>query len=325
MLKEVKQAFQINFQPSNLPKLIILGGQPASGKSSIVDSIEKEYANNIVVFNGDDIKSYYPNYHQLSQQQPDLTSKIVQPYSNYVVDQLKLEAISSGVNTLIEGTMRTSQVPLETVAKFKQKGYIAEAVIVVSNYFSSYIGIIERYEGELALQGFGRKVDLSSHNETFNNIPNTLGVLVSSNEFINIKIVTREGEIIAQTATGDDVLQIYQQQRELMTFTNLVELFCRVNKVNSMLESRGAVSCELEQVVKIKQELTQLWTKISVDSVVDYFENIDPQLIGIVKITRQLNCLSTQDLGINIDLISANEVAKQLSQLTKHELPDGIF
>ncbi len=80
MLEDARQVVNFEkFSPSGDKHLIILGGQPAAGKSSIIEELKSQYNNNIVTLNGDEFKPLYPNYPQLAKDNPDYTSKMVQP------------------------------------------------------------------------------------------------------------------------------------------------------------------------------------------------------------------------------------------------------
>jgi UDP-N-acetylglucosamine kinase len=263
MLEEARR--QVNFEkysPSDDKHLIILGGQPASGKSSIIEKISKEYGNNIICLNGDEFKPLFPNYEQLARENPDQTSKMVQPYSNYVVDNLKQEAIDKGLNTLIEGTMRTSKAPLETIEMFTNNGYTAEAYVVSSNYFNSRIGIEQRYEDEFAKQGFGRMVNPLNHNEAYHNIPNTLQELVNSGKLANITVATREAEILAETAKGDDIVKAYTNHRDNLTPEIYLDVAERIHAVNEMKMARRATQPELDNLTSIKTNLDNAFDKV---------------------------------------------------------------
>jgi UDP-N-acetylglucosamine kinase len=283
MLNKTKKSLKLEqLNPSEQPKLIILGGQPASGKSSIINEIKEKYID-ILMLNGDEIKESYPRYKKLSIEDSDKATELVQPYSNYVVDVLKAEAADNKLNTLIEGTMRTSKVPLETTDMFIQQGYSVEAFVISCNYLSSSIGIIERYETELENKGYGKKVDISKHDEAYNNIPETLDNLVKSNKFANISIVTRDGKILAELAKGDNLVETYKNHRNTMTYEIYLDVANRINNVSNMMNNRNASIEEFDCLYKVQQNLKHSLNKISVDSVLDFFEKVDSKLVEQVK------------------------------------------
>ncbi len=215
MLSEAREQLRLDtYHPTEDKSLMILGGQPGAGKSTVSDIIESRFQGNIVLLNGDDFKSYYPDYKQLLAQDPDKTAELVQPYSNYVVNHLKDDIIQRDLNVMIEGTMRTLNVPLNTINEFKEHGYKVEAFVIAVNHIASRASCIERYENDLALSGAGRSVNVSAHDNTYQSIPETLKGLVDSQQLDNLTIMSRRGETIAELAKGDDVVKGYTEFRE---------------------------------------------------------------------------------------------------------------
>jgi len=339
MLSSARNKIKIDsYTPTENRNLIILGGQPAAGKSSIIERLSDNYQKNLVILNGDDFKSLYPNYSALAKTNPDATSKLVQPYSNYVVDNLKKEAMDKGLNTLIEGTMRTSKAPLETVAMFAGNGYIAEAFVVSSNYFSSRIGIEQRYESEVAKQGYGRSVDPKNLLEAYNNIPHTLKELAASGKLSNISVVDRSGNVLAETSKGDDVVKSYVNHRENITPQIYLDVTDRINTVRDMMLTRGASSQELSNLGQIKQDLDQSLNKMyeqtksnalsqnsnqqtkltftnesKISDVLNKFEPIMPE---VIKNMRETNTLQHKSLDISLKNLDAKTVAHSLAEKT---------
>ena len=316
MLEDARQIVNFDkFSPSEDKHLIILGGQPAAGKSSIIEELKTQYNNNIVTLNGDEFKPLYPDYPQLAKDNPDQTSKMVQPYSNYVVDNLKQEALDRGLNTLIEGTMRTSTAPLETVEMFTNQGYTAEAFVISSNYFNSRIGIEQRYENEFAEKGYGRMVNVANHDEAYHNIPNTLQELVDSGKLTNITVATREAEILAETARGDDIVKAYTNHRDSLTPEIYLDVADRINEVNKMMEGRGASQSELDNLTNIKASLDNTFDKVfeQVRDAAQKLENIP----AIEKEVREVKEIASTVLSFDANT-SINEVLNSFEKYAPH-------
>jgi UDP-N-acetylglucosamine kinase len=289
-------------QPSENKHLVILGGQPAAGKSSITKELFDQHKGNIVLLNGDEFKPLYPNYKELARLDPDGTSKLVQPYSNYVIDNLKQEAIDRGLNVIVEGTMRTSEVPLKTADEFASKGYTVEAYVVASNYYNSRIGIEQRYENEVAEQGFGRMVNPINHDEAYRNIPGTIQDLVDSKKFTDITIATRDGAEIAKLSRGDDVTKEYTNLRNDLSAQVYADVNNRINDVNTMLSNRNATPAEFDNISSIKSAIDNDYSKqlantqaveksatftfekgTKTDEVLKFYEKFVPETVAQIK------------------------------------------
>lgn len=350
MLNEARIIARLHtVEPSEDKRLIILGGQPASGKSSITKELFEQYKDNIVLLNGDEFKPLYPNYKDLAKADPDGTSKLVQPYSNYVVDNLKQEAIERGVNVIVEGTMRTSEVPLKTADEFASKGYTVEAYVVSSSYYNSRIGIEHRYENEVADKGYGRMVNVANHDEAYNNIPNTLQELANSGKFANITIATRDGNSIAETSLGDDIVKAYTNHRDNFTLDIYLDVTDRINEVEKLMTARGASQTEFEKLTGIKSSLDNAFdkeifqplrepshklenthtsekeakeiastvmhfdAKATINEVLNRFEKYDPHLVEDI---RNSNTIKYLDTDLSLNHLDAKTVAEYLSDKT---------
>lgn len=241
--------------PSDTPYLIILGGQPGSGKSSAIEKIEERFDDNIIALNGDDFKTTYPGYDALLAKDPIKASEEVQPYSNYVVNQLKNDYANKKFNLIIEGTMRTIEVPLSTINEFKAKGYQTEACVVTSNYYASRAGCIYRMEMDIADNGHGRAVPIESHDAAYNNIPDTINNLISSGKLDNLTIISRSGEVLGTLNNGDDVLSIYTSHRNQLTHNEYKQINIDLHKVVNMMQNRGASKADICQATDLQNQL----------------------------------------------------------------------
>lgn len=239
--------------PNNEPTLVILGGQPGAGKSSIIDMIEGRFNSNIVVLNGDEFKPYYPGYKQLLKTDPNKASKIVQEYSNYVVDAVKQELMQQRYNLIIEGTMRNPNIPINTAKLARDDGYIVEACVIATNYYASRVGCINRYELDKFNSGVGRSVPVASHDEAYTNIPNTLQQLIASKQFKDILIYSRYGEIIADYAKGDDIVGIYENYRKEITPKLYKEVNQLIDDTISLKSLRDISNIELVELEKMRE------------------------------------------------------------------------
>lgn len=309
MLQEVLTDLKLDsYKPVENPKLVLLGGQPASGKSSIIDDVVTKYQNNIVVLNSDDYKEYYPNYSELVAKDPNKITEI-HPYSNHVLGEVLKQTAPKGINTLLEGTMRSSEYPLQVVDGFKSCGYSVEAYFVSSNSYSSTVGHLERFENEIATRGFGRSVPQAHHDDAYNNIPSTIEKLVNSGKIDSVKIVDRTGTEIADSAKGDDVVKAYTIHRETITPELYSDVLKRIENVEQMMHARGAGVSEINNLATIKTsfenayhktldndvlpnkavELTIIKDKTTVNDVLNHFEKFDSTFIDKLRTDNHTN------------------------------------
>lgn len=201
--KKKEGLFQdVSISPSKKPVAIILGGQPACGKSTLIKVAEKDHRNSdFLTVNGDLYRTYHPNNAQLIKN-PLTYSTETQIFSNVFTEKLIDEAIKRGANIIVEGTMRNPAVPLTTAQKFREAGYQVEAYLIAAPKEYTQLGLYNRYQEEINTKGQGRLADMDSHNKAF------LGVKKSADELYLQKAVDKISihSYLAQERVKDFVL-----------------------------------------------------------------------------------------------------------------------
>lgn len=178
-------------------KVVIIGGQPASGKTLLLVKLS-EILNpeNTIVINGDELRRYDPAYHKLSIKHDASVADKTQKFANYLADSLKNEAMARGVNVIIEGTMRNYYVPLKTAQEFKERGYEASAHIMAVTGDRSMAGIYKRYEAQKSLVGYGRFSNPEIHDQAYHAIPQTADKLFKNKDVNHINIYNYKADVI---------------------------------------------------------------------------------------------------------------------------------
>lgn len=109
------------------PRGILIGGQPASGKTALLTYLCRQNPDTpFVVINGDEFRPYHPHYRVLYEQYGPDAPHYTQPFSNALVEWAKAECITKRYNFIIEGTMRNFAVIEQTVSELKAANYKAE-------------------------------------------------------------------------------------------------------------------------------------------------------------------------------------------------------
>lgn len=111
--EKVRILEDLKVQRSELPIAILLGGQPAAGKSSLTEAAKANHpGKNFLVINGDNYREFHPNHYKLIKSNIANYSKETQIFSNVFTEGFINEAIRNKYNVIIEGTMRNPETPL---------------------------------------------------------------------------------------------------------------------------------------------------------------------------------------------------------------------
>lgn len=169
---------------SQKPIAIILGGQPACGKSTLINVAKKDHPNlDFLTVNGDLYRQFHPNKELIKE--PIKYPIETQIFSSVFTERLIEEAIKRKCNIIIEGTMRNPDVPLKTAQKFKDAGFRVEAYIIAAPKEFTQLGLYNRYQEEVLSKGQGRLADIDSHNKAVN------GLMKSANQLYSDKAVDK--------------------------------------------------------------------------------------------------------------------------------------
>jgi len=191
-IKEIIKDECYGKSPVKYPKAILLGGQPASGKTTIQNKEDAKNPN-ILIINGDEYRKYHSNFTEIQKKYGTESVHHTQPFANAVVEGLIDRLSDEKYHLIIEGTLRNIETQLNTCKMLKEKGYVVELHVMAVNKEHSWQGTINRYNAMKELGQTPRATPKSSHDETVDKLPTNVSIAYTSNLFSRITLVTREG------------------------------------------------------------------------------------------------------------------------------------
>lgn len=176
------------------PIAFLLGGQPGSGKTSLRSVIFEETQGNVIVIDNDTFKQQHPNFDELVKLYKKDVVKYVTSYSNRMTEELIRHLSDKGYNLVIEGTGRTTDVPIQTATMLKSKGYKTKMYVMAVPKIKSYLSTIERYETMYIDDPLtARATPKQAHDIVTKNLPINLEILYTAGIFSDIRLYNREG------------------------------------------------------------------------------------------------------------------------------------
>lgn len=177
IFEQEKELLFKEIEPSEKPLAIILGGQPASGKSKLTDIAESEHdGRKFLSVNGDLYRAYHPEYGNLIKNAQKYSSD-TQIFSNVFTEKLIDEAIKRKCDIIIEGTMRNPNVPKMTANLFRKEGYKVEAYAIAAPDVITRLGIYLRFQEEVNRKSVGRLAEIEPHDAAVIGLPKSLDLL----------------------------------------------------------------------------------------------------------------------------------------------------
>lgn len=181
----------------------LLGGQSGAGKTTLHRLLQDSFAGNVIVVNGDEYRPRHPRFEQLSAEYGIDAPAHTAAWSGRMVEAV-IDALSiMGYNLVIEGTLRTSDVPLKTAALLRDRGYRVSLALMALKPEISLVSCQLRYEQMRIAGTEPRAVDPAHHLSIVEGIADNLKVLEGSGMFDDVSLYARSEKCLFSSASGE--------------------------------------------------------------------------------------------------------------------------
>lgn len=291
------------------PKVVITGGQPASGKGKLArDSIDQfKDKGGSVIIDPDQLRAYHPKYNELQKLDDKTSSGFTHHDAKKWSLELIEEAISHKKNIVLDQTSADFQTLKNTVQNFRDNGYKdVELKIMAVPEITSRQGIYHRYEMEKALYETGRFVNIDIHSEIYHKLENTIEQLKNEPIVDKLTVYDRHYNAIEQKDFKAERERPFsdqeRQQHEYKWF-----------KVIEAMQTRFAPYTEVE-IVKGLQESDRL--KLNNQKLVSEVTPVDEST------GEKMDVKIVGNLTSNL-LVAKDDFEKQEGYLSKNIKVDG--
>lgn len=178
------------------PTAYILGGQPGAGKTALQKVFREQCDKNVIIINGDEFRRFHPKFDKIQKEYGKDAAQYTQKFSGEMTEHVINKLSDDKYNLIIEGTLRTAAVPLNSQKMLEDKGYKTELSVIAVKPEISYLGTISRYEDMYALGVEPRATPKDHHDKVVEAILSNLNEIYQSNKFDNITIYDRSGECL---------------------------------------------------------------------------------------------------------------------------------
>ena len=189
---------------SGKPRAFLLGGQSGAGKTTLHLVCKRMLDKNAIVINGDEYRSSHPRFAQIQQRYGIDAPAHTAAWSGQMTEAL-IDAFSlQGYNLIVEGTLRTSDVPLATARLLRQRGYDVSLAVMAIKPDISLVSCQIRYELMRAAGTTPRAVDPAHHQRIVRDICDNLATLEASGLFSQVSLYNRAAECLFAAHYSDD-------------------------------------------------------------------------------------------------------------------------
>lgn len=180
---------------SNTPHSVILGGQSGAGKTTIHRVKMMEYKGDYIVIDGDTYRAQHPHFRELQEKygvdSVDYTKVFAGKMVEAVIDKLS----SLKYNLIIEGTLRSAAVPINTATILKSKGYIVDFCLIATKPELSYLTTQLRYLEMMIVDPLqARATPKDHHDGIVKSLVSNCNELEQSGLFESIQVYKRDLE-----------------------------------------------------------------------------------------------------------------------------------
>jgi len=261
VFQKILKMYMSSYSSSKNPKVFLLGGQPGAGKSGLENmlNLKDEY----ISISGDDYREYHPRFKEINLEYGKEASKYTQQWAGQITEKLIEKLAKEKYNLIIEGTLRTAQLPLKEANRFKKLGYEVELHVLAVKPEKSYLGTLLRYE-EMIKQGkIPRMTPKEHHDLVVKNIGDNLEIIYNSKAFDNIKLFDRENNLLYNYKENYDINPKNILENEFNSEWKLEEIKNFREKWENLIIMMENRKLHTEEISKLKNEKNQVFEIIS--------------------------------------------------------------
>lgn len=176
------------------PRAVLLGGQSGAGKTALHMVCKEKLEQGAVVVNGDEYRSSHPRYYELDEAYGPEAVAHTAAWAGRMTEALIGALSAMKYNLIIEGTLRTSEVPVKTATLLRARGYDVSLALMAVKPEISLISCQIRYELMRIAGTIPRATDPNHHNKIVQDIVGNLDVLEQTGLFDEICLYARSRE-----------------------------------------------------------------------------------------------------------------------------------
>lgn len=179
MLDQVLADQLPQYSPQEHPKLSYIVGQPASGKTSTIESLKFQAPG--VEIDSDTLRALHPRMGEIFRADPLRMDVLSNEPVGFLFSNLLQEYKSHHFNIYLENTMTNTAAIRSTVEDFSSDGYLVEVHLIATPAPVSRLAIATRYFGQLHAaddsdidSNYPRWTSVFAHDNAFNKIPEAI-------------------------------------------------------------------------------------------------------------------------------------------------------
>lgn len=188
---ETKFRLSANKSTTEKPTLVIVGGQAGAGKSRLSPIVHRDFNDNIIQIDFDEIRAGHPRFKDVNELYPEFTHRILLEDTDRVQNTLLDEFRANKYNIIYEGTLRNTDGFINLASKFRKSGYNVELYLMAVPELESLGSTYSRYAIDKIRNAKPRWVEKKAHDDSFTGLIKTLTIFQKKELFDYAKVFVR--------------------------------------------------------------------------------------------------------------------------------------
>ena len=194
-LERTIDLLMFNKNISSAPHAVILGGQSGAGKTTIHRVKMVESKGDYIVIDGDTYRAQHPHFRELQEKYGVDSVEYTKMFAGKMVEAVIEKLSSLKYNLIIEGTLRSAAVPINTATLLKSKGYTVDFCLIATKPELSYLTTQLRYLEMLVVDPLqARATPKGHHDGIVKSLVANITELEQSGVFESIQVYKRDLE-----------------------------------------------------------------------------------------------------------------------------------
>lgn len=244
IFKEIKEDIFEDKLPVENPAVIIIGGQPGSGKTVLLN-LGDEGLEHEVKINVDVIRAYHPLIEEIFEKYKQDFVEHTRHDADKWTRELFDYATDNKYNTSLEMSLRTANI-CKTLRPLKEKGHIIHIKVMAVNRNISRYRTLNRYNKEVESGAIARLVPKEFHDESYFGMLATIEEIVNQGLFDTIQVYTKDSGDMPIFVyenfghpKGEEVIKAIVDERDkLCTKEELGYYISKINALKDKMERR---------------------------------------------------------------------------------------
>ncbi|MBG6055289.1 hypothetical protein IWX81_001700 [Salinibacterium sp. CAN_S4] len=284
------------------PTLVLLGGQPGSGKSRASARLLIEHSGMVAV-SGDDLRIYHPYFRDLITDQPERAGAVLADATRPWIRSAIQDSLDERRSLLLEGTFGDPEVTLATAARFRDAGFNIRIVVIASPRTLSLITAASRYLRDRKMSSTARFTSLSAHDRGYDGTTRLIDSLDATGPADRITVISRNGAVLLDRsrpdadapAPFDDAVRALDEGRNPASWgaRSTMELLGELKQVTAYAIASGELTPAIAELLVAAHEhaLGDVIPRLSVDPAspqARFIHNaVAEQFVGLRRATHQ--------------------------------------